>query len=653
MCGICGLWDLNDGQIDPALLVGMRDRMQHRGPDGKGCVIIDTKGTLPPLQFENPETANMGSQLANGVYSMGMAHRRLSIIDLNTGDQPMRNEDGNLWIVYNGEIYNFREIRSSLEGCGHTFHTQSDTEVILHAYEEYGENCPALFNGIFAFAIWDSRNHILFLARDHFGVKPLYYTLQQNRFYFASEVKSILADPRIQREVDLDAINMVLTFRHTPSPWTPFKNIQKLSPGCSLTVSPTGIHKQAFWNNSKEIDRVTTEKEWVEQLSIAMQIAVKRQMISDVPVGVSLSSGVDSTAILALMSQGSREPVKAFTVGFAGRESVSEVEPARGMAKIFGADFFHKTIQANEYANFMQRYMWHLEEPIGNESAAAYYFVAEMAHQEGIKVLINGQGADEPFAGYERSFFAAYSRILRMAAIPPIPKLVNSLLAGSGLGERFQRLLYTLKGDTEEESLLLLHSIISNSTRSQLFRSEVFAKITQDLPQEIVHNQLQLAPTGTFLERMAFVDTRTSLPDDLLLCEDKMAMAAGVEARVPFLDLDFMAIAEKIPGKYKLRFLRDKYIFRKACGRWVGKDVVSRKKIGFDNAVDIWLRHQLGSQLIQLVSSDSSFTSKYLNKSHILTLMKEHLEGQRDHQRILFLIYSLESWYQVFFSNPI
>jgi asparagine synthase (glutamine-hydrolysing) len=651
MCGICGMWSMNGAPLDPALLVRMCDSIAHRGPDGTGCVLFDPRGLTEPILFENPDRLDSQFAIRNSQFTLGLGHRRLSIIDLRTGDQPMCNEDGSMWIVYNGEVYNYQELRRELQARGHVFRTASDTEVVIHAYEEYGEECHAHFNGIFAFAIWDARKQRLFLARDLFGVKPLYYWRHGKRFYFASELKAILCDPGVPREVDLDALNLCLTFRHTPSPWTLFKGIYKLPPGSCLSVTLQGIQETRCWKDTLAIDRFASEREWVERLQDAVGDSVARQMVSDVPIGVSLSSGVDSSTILALMSKHSSGPVRAFTVGFAGREATSEIEPARQMAASFGADFHERVIGAEDYSDFMTRYMWHLEEPIGNESAAAYYFVAEMARQQGVKVLLNGQGADEAFAGYGRYLVAAYRRWLQLGAVPPLRWILPSLFAGTLLGERYQRLLFTVDTPDEAVRFLRIYSIFPDEMKRRLVRPDVLAQMDTDLPQCYTRKQLSRAPKGTPLERMLYIDLRTSLPDNLLLCEDKMAMAASVEARVPFLDLELMAVAEQIPGKLKLHRLRDKYIHRKACTPWVGREVTGRPQIGFDNAVDLWLRTQLGDRLRQFIASPSSFAGTYLCPQYVLYLMQEHAERRRSHQRVLFLLLSLESWYQVFFQN--
>ena len=585
-------------------------------------------------------------------HDIGFGHRRLSIIDLETGDQPMCNEDGSIWVTYNGEIYNFRELREQLTAKGHVFKTASDTEVILHGYEEWGEDCPARFNGIFAFALWDGRNQTLFLARDHFGVKPLYYHSDVRRFRFASEIKAILCDPAIEREIDFDALTLCLTFRNTPSPWTLFKGIKKLPPGHALCVTKADCRQIKFRDDHVAIDRRLTEPEWLERLRPSLDRAVARQMISDVPIGVSLSSGVDSNTVLALMARHSATPVNAFTVGFEGRDQTSEIEPARRMAKRHGAAFFSRVIRQADYATFMSRYIWHLEEPIGNESAAAYYFVAGMTRQQGIKVLLNGQGADETFAGYGRCIGAAYRRWLNLALALPFQNAFQRATAGTLLGERYHRFRFTLSAIDEADFFLRTYSIADKNFMRQLINPDVWTRMKPDLPHRYIKKQLADAPNdGTLLEKMTFMDARTILADNLLLCEDKMSMAASVEARVPFLDVELMSVAEQIPGRFKLKGLRDKYIHRKACTQWVDPSVTSRPQIGFDNAMDIWLKQQLGQDLIATTHDRTSFISNYLNPSFVRDLFHEHAAGRRDHQRVLFLLISLENWHRTFMTH--
>jgi asparagine synthase (glutamine-hydrolysing) len=648
MCGISGLWRLDGGPVDPELVNRMRDSLAHRGPDGAASLLIDTHGRSKPTVFTSTAELN-GKYVAESCRpDLALGHRRLSIIDLVTGDQPMCNKDGSLWVVFNGEIYNHRELRRELQAVGYEFRTTSDTEVILHAYDFFGPDCVRRFNGIFAFGLWDSRARRLFLARDHFGVKPLYYTLQGGVFRFASEIKAILSDRSVHRGVDTDALNLCLTLRYTPSPRTLFRDIVKLAPATYALLNTDGLRVQQYWDAGPTNAESCDEEALVEALRVRLAEAVHRQMISDVPISLSLSSGVDSSALLAIMAQYSTEPVRAFTVGFADRESESEIGPAENTAQLFGASHTGQLISDDDYSAFFDKYIWHLEEPIGNESAPAYYFVASMAQARGVKVMLNGQGPDETFAGYPRHLGAAYSRLL--AAVPG--RLVRSVLVPLAdwlpLPETSRRMAYALGGQSEVQQLLSIYTFLSPTVREHLLTPAARAECDMELPESYVRERLSSAPPGTFLERMLYVDVRTSLPDNLLLCEDKMAMAASVEARVPYLDLEFMQLAEQVPGSLKVRRGRGKHVHRRVCRGFLPEDVVRRPKIGFKNAVDVWLRQRLGRQLRQAIRGPDAMTGTYLDRSTVECLIEEHDRGHRNHQRVLFLLLSLEAWYQTF-----
>jgi asparagine synthase (glutamine-hydrolysing) len=636
--------------VDPRLLVTMRDSLGHRGPDGARCALLCSSDPLRALVFDN--VADLNGRLtqsdADPPRDVGLAHRRLSIIDLVTGDQPMSNEDGSVWVTFNGEIYNYRELRLTLEGAGHMFRTTSDTEVIVHAYEEYGRTCPARLNGIFAFAVWDGRHRELFLARDHFGVKPLYYANYGDAFRFGSELKAILADPCIPRQIDPSSLNLCLTLRYTPSPWTMLKGIYKLPPASYLAVSQRAQVVDRYWDGQSGPRVASPERDLVHALRYRLDAAVARQMVSDVPISLSLSSGIDSSALLAIMARHSATPVQTFTVGFADRAKENEIALATQTAQQFGARSAAQLVTAEDYVSFLERYMWHLEEPIGNESAPAYYFVARMAQDRGIKVLVNGQGPDEVFAGYARHLGAAYG-----ARLPVLPeRLVSAGLVPLAewlpVSDNHRRLAYSLVGRSEADQLLSMYTFVAPATRARLLNSEIREVTDEQLPRAFVDAQLQAAPPGSRLERMLYVDTRTSLPDNLLLCQDKMAMAAGIEARVPFLDLEFMQLAEQVPGSMHLRWGRGKHLHRQVCAGFLPPDVVRRPKIGFKSTVDLWLRSRLGECLQRAISTPDSLTRQYLNSAAVEHLIAEHSARRRNHQRILFLVLSMEAWHRTF-----
>ena len=616
MCGICGLYDMAHGApVSRELIRAMMNVLRHRGPDGAGEYYDDSAG-------------------------IGLGHRRLSIIDLTTGDQPMCNEDGGLWIVFNGEIYNYRELKPSLEARGHVFRSASDTEVILHAYEEYGDQCPAHLNGIFAFAIWDARHRRLFLARDPFGVKPVYHACVGGVFRFASEQKAILADPAFPRAIDLDSLHLTLTFRFCPAPRTLFQDVRKLPPGGFLSVEQGAIREGRYAPAIAPIDRATDRRTWIEALRAAYDRAVKRQIVSDVPIGLSLSGGVDSNALLALMSAHADAPVRAFTVSFAGREDADELQPAHEMAARFGAAFAHQRITEEDYAAFAEQYIWHMEEPVVNQSAPAYYFVARMAREAGVKVLLNGQGPDEAFGGYPRHLAAAHlGRLARW--------LVRT---GDGLltGESGRHLVYAAGARDEADLMLRIYAVVPVETCLALFAPEVRAQVDADLPRQWVREQLARAPEGSLLEKMLFIDARSGLSEELLLSEDKMAMAAGVEARVPYLDVEVMALAERMPGNLKIRGLAQKVAHKEACTAWLPDSVVRRRKIGFTSAADRWFRGEAGARFEGQIAAPGALIGSLLDTPHVGELLRQHRSGARDHQRILFLLRSLVDWYWVF-----
>jgi asparagine synthase (glutamine-hydrolysing) len=623
MCGIAGTFAFNSHQrVQKDLLEQMTASIQHRGPDGVGY-------------YSSPDRL------------VGFGHRRLSIIDLDTGDQPMCNEDGTVWITFNGEIYNYRELREQLKARGHEFKTASDTEVIVHAYEEWKEECAAKFNGIFAFAIWDEKQQRLYLARDHFGVKPLYYHESAGVFHFASEMKAILCDRKVSRTIDLDALHFVIAFRHTPSPWTLFRSIRKLPPACYMVVDHSGVRTQQYWTVPQAINHERSEVEWIEALAAAYPDAVKRQMVADTPIGLSLSGGVDSNTLLALMSK-EQAHVHTFSVGFHGAEERDdELDAAQEASKEFDADFSGRRVSDADYLAFMERYMWHLEEPIGNESAAAYYFVAKLA-QGKVKVLLSGQGADEPFAGYGRHLAAQYVPYLQWLP-PPFAKPLGAVVAPLFRGQEPPgRLIEALAQEDEIGKFVSMYTITTPTLRQQLFNTDFAVKSSPYILTDYVRTQLARAPLGTMLEKMTYIDARTSLTDNLLVCGDKMAMAASVEMRVPFLDLEVMRIAEAIPGRFKVADLENKVIHKKVCERWLPHGVVHRRKIGFNEAMGKWMKENLDRTLTELIAPSDSITKNFLNGECVRRLQHEHKAGIHDHQRILFLLLSIETWRKVF-----
>jgi asparagine synthase (glutamine-hydrolysing) len=625
MCGIVGIFDRNGSPIDRELLNRMTGVIRHRGPDGEGCFI------------------------APGV---GISMRRLSIIDLEGGSQPLSNEDGSLQLVFNGEIYNYIELREELLCHGHQFKTQSDTEVIVHAYEQWGRDCVNRFNGMFAFALWDAHKRELFLARDHLGIKPLYYVELGDRVLFASEIKSILEDRLCPREVDLRSLGQLFSLRYVPSPDTLFKGIKKLPAGHRMTLGASGIRIERFWKWKPVLCQSTDEGALVEKYQTLLEDAVRIQMRSDVPVGLFLSSGVDSTAILALMSQHSTQQIRTFTIGFENNGSYDEVTDARKMARMFDTDHTEMILKAEDYQSYYERYLWDLEEPLGNESAAAFYFVSLIASQK-VKVALNGQGADEPWAGYDRYKGVKLSQYYNL-----LPSFLTAWLSSprverAAKNEKMKRALLSLHEPDILTRFVKIYSFYSTAMKARLFQPWVREQISVDgheAREAIGRLQNDVADLDP-LTQMLYIDTRANLPDDLLMVCDKTSMANSLEARVPFLDVRLVEFIETLPANLKLRGFTGKYLHKKACEKWVPREVVHRKKKGFANPVDVWFRSHMRAYVDECLQSDNSAVASYFSRDYIREIISAHESGTQNYLRHIQLLISFELWHRMFISR--
>jgi asparagine synthase (glutamine-hydrolysing) len=479
-------------------------------------------------------------------------------------------------------------------------------------------------------------------------VKPLYYALCRSSLVFGSEIKALLHHPDVQHAVNWDAVGQCLATRYTPSPSTVFAGIDKLSPGHCLLATRESVSVLEYGQRTIDTNRPRSLAEWEEPLAIELESAVSRQMLSDVPIGLSLSGGVDSATLLALMSKSG--PVQAFSVGFDGMDGNSEVPAARNLAMEHGADFHNVRVSLSDYHSFMNDYAWHLEEPVGNESAAAYYFVAEMARAVGVKVLLTGQGADEIFGGYDRYLAPRYAGLLSGVTRSAPAGVISVIARRARLGEKYERFTRYKMAENEPRSLLDIHNICRPNGERLLPLIRRQCDESRILQKSIEHYERWLAgaPEGTPFERMLWVDARTSLSENLLLAEDKMAMAAGVEARVPFLDLSFTTVAEAVPGRLKIRHGRNKYIQRRFSRRWIG-DVSRRKKLGFESPVSEWLGGQLGGRMRDYLHAPDTITAQYLDRPVVAALMDDHISGRQDNTHALFLLLSLEAWHERFF----
>jgi asparagine synthase (glutamine-hydrolysing) len=616
MCGICGISNYgNDAPVDESTLRRMTAAMTHRGPDDDGFHV-------------------------DGSTALGM--RRLSIIDLAGGAQPVTNEDGTIWVVSNGEIYNFRELRRELEARRHVFRTRSDTEVIVHAYEEWGIEAFARLNGMFGAAVWDASERQLVLARDPYGIKPLYCWHDASTLAFASELRSLFCHPRIRRAVDVRGLHQFLGLTFVPSPRTAFEGVTKVIPGHLVVCNRKGVRVERFHRQPPE-PLEEAEDALVERLRHELALAVERQMISDVPIGVMLSGGTDSTAVAGIMSRAGDERLETFTVGFDGRFAMNELEPARQTARRLGASHHEVLITGAEFSDFMPTAIRHLEEPIATTSALAFYKVCELA-REHVKVVLTGQGADEPFAGYPRHLGERYGGAYRALPGPLRRGIIAPLIAALPRNEQLKRAVSSLATDDEIARLARVYTVLDDGLRRELSAGDAADEELTAAIERWHGDAAKLDPLG----KMLYVDARLPLADNLLIYADKMSMAVSLEARVPFLDLELMKLAESIPARFKIRGRRQKAILKEAIAEWVPRDVVRRKKVGFATPVDEWLRGEMGASLRERLLDRDSACSTYLRADAIDRMTREHETGRHDHKRILFSLLTFEIWHEQF-----
>lgn len=599
----------------------MLDTIRHRGPDDEGV------------------------HTAPGV---GLGHCRLSIIDLSTGHQPLSNEDGTVWIVFNGEIYNFRELRAYLQLKGHVFRTKTDTEVIVHLYEQLGPACLDRLQGMFAFAIWDENTRTLFLARDRVGIKPLYYHCSAKALLFASEIKAILADPAVTREVAPEIVDRFLNFLYLPGEETLFKGVRKLPPGSYLLHRNGRSEVHQYWDlNFARADGVLPENEAEEKLIELLSASVESHMIADVPVGVLLSGGVDSTAVLSFAA---RDGMSAYTIGFSEPGLADERPYARLAAQACGVRHYEMTISAADFAAFLPGYVWHMEEPVCEPPAIALYYVSKLASGH-VKVLLSGEGGDEAFAGYPNYRNLLWLERLKQSIGPltGIPSFGLSVAAALFRMPRLARYAPLLNARFP-------HYYGSRTSSPYRSLENGFLKLYAPEYAKSIDREFTLAPLRrlqsngsgrSVLNEMLYIDTKTWLPDDLLVKADKMTMANSVELRVPLLDHRILEFAASLPDNFKIRRFTTKYIAKRALSRYVPKEILSRKKVGFPVPYASWLRSELSSWLRDILLDNRTLARGYFDKSGIERLLLGHQQG-RDCSKEVFSLAVLELWHRQF-----
>jgi len=623
MCGICGklMFD-QQATVPPELVKAMADTISHRGPDDEGYHVSG---------------------------QIGLGFRRLSIIDLNTGHQPISNEDGSVWIVFNGEIYNYKELREFLSSRGHVFRTKTDTEVIVHLYEEFGERCVDKLRGMFAFAIWDDRRKLLFIARDRLGIKPLYYASSPRSLVFASEMKAILADPEVLREVEPAMIDRFLSFYYTPGEETLLKSVKKLQPGHYLIVRHGELHIHQYWDlHFLPEPQHSNQKQAEEQLVDLLEESVRLHMISDVPVGFLLSGGLDSTAMLCFAAGKSDQPISSYTIGFSEPGIEDERPFARLAASRYGVKHYEMTITSQDFLDFLPQYVWHMEEAVSEPPAIALYYVSKLA-KEYVKVLISGEGGDEAFAGYGN-----YRNILWLerlkSAIGPLKGAfsgclgaLNSVLRSNKIAKYLALLDIPLSSYyySRTSSPFSFFNRPSNQVYSSGFAHLVDKRRSLSVLQKYLHMDMNN------LNTMLYVDTKTWLPDDLLIKADKITMANSIELRVPFLDHKVMEFAASLPSNFKVHGFTTKYLAKKALSHRVPHEILHRKKTGFPVPYETWLRKDLKPWLQDLLFSQRALQRGYFDRYGMEKLFSKNSEAGT-YSKEIFCLAVLELWHRIF-----
>lgn len=625
MCGICGKLAFDDqAAIPPALIKSMAATMYHRGPDDEGYYV---RGPI------------------------GLGFRRLSIIDLEHGHQPVANEDGTIQIIFNGEIYNFKELRSFLLDKGHSFKTQSDTEVIVHLYEELGPGCLERLRGMFAFAIWDENTKSLFIARDRVGIKPLYYCLTNTSLTFASEMKAILADPAISPAIAPELIDRFLTFLYVPGEETLLKGIRKLPPGHYLLVRGGNVVVKQYWDLPlAKPDHSRSLKQSEADLNDLLAEAVQLHMIADVPVGVLLSGGVDSTGVLSFAVERTGKQINSFTVGFSGSQFADERPYARLAAQKFGTQHHDMTISANDFADCMPKYVWHMEEPVCEPPAIALYYVSKAASNY-VKVLLSGEGGDEAFAGYSNYRNLVWLERIKRGLAP-----LNGIIA-DGLSRvdsllslprvsKYLPLMRESFPDYYYSRTSSPHRYAGNHL-GEVYSSDFAQTIDRVLSVKPVRELQTHVRRQNTLDAMLYIDTKTWLPDDLLIKADKMTMANSVELRVPLLDHRVLEFAASLPPSFKLKGFTTKHILKKTLSERIPKEIRDRKKTGFPVPYETWLRKDLHNLVWGVLTDRRTIERGYFNKPAIEALLRANRDGG-EYSKEIFSLLTLELWQRTF-----
>lgn len=624
MCGICGVALYpSESRIDESILISMRDSLIHRGTDDSG-LLIDRQ--------------------------IGLGHRRLSIIDLSTGAQPVHNEDSTIWVVFNGEIYNYRDIRSDLKKRGHKFYTRSDTETLVHLYEEYGERMLDKINGMFAFCIWDRKGQEMFLARDRIGEKPLFYSFSKDAFIFASELKAILKYPSTSRVIDMLSLSKYLTYEYVPAPNSIFKYIKKLKPGHFMTykVSSKEVIIKKYWDIPLLDDAIAhkTEEEYAEELIELLRESVRLRLISDVPLGIFLSGGIDSSIITALATEQS-DRVQTFTVSFK-EKSFDESGYAAEIAKGFNTVHHSEVLDVEKAYTLLPEIMNYLDEPLGDASVIPTFLLSRFTSKK-VKATLGGDGGDELFAGYPT--FQALKLIHYYDIFPKeLRNIIHKIAAKFPVSHKNISFDFKIKqllrgaGVSPEIMFFLWMGSFNESEKRQLLLSDVRESIKDENPFEDIFNYLKESNLHKNLERALYLSMKLYLQDDILTKVDRTSMANSLEVRAPFLDYKFVEFAAKLPTVYKLNRLTTKYLLKKAFRDILPAKIIKRGKKGFGIPIAKWIHGDMKDIFFEYLNEDRIKKEGIFEYSFIKRLMNEHLSRSKDNRKLLWTLLIFQMW---------
>jgi asparagine synthase (glutamine-hydrolysing) len=613
MCGINGVYYFDPQRhAEPGAVQSMRDALHHRGPDDRG-IHLDANA--------------------------GLGFNRLSIIDLEGGHQPMSNEDGTVWIVFNGEIYNFVELREDLLSRGHTFRTRSDTETIVHAWEEYGELCPEHLRGMFAFAIWDSRRRVLFCARDRLGIKPFYYYQDSRQFLFASEMKAVLASGEVAREVDPEALAQFLRHLYAIGPRTMLRGVRKLQPGHSITVSESGCQTRRYWELPLELPREVSEKEALEEFDALIKETLRRHLVSDVPLGAFLSGGIDSSSVVALMSSLQVPDIKTFSVGYDSPES--ELPYARIVADRFHTDHHELVLSPGEFRENLPSIVWYMDEPVADWAALPLFFVSRLARTK-VTVALSGEGSDEIFGGYD--IYRRMQTIGRLGRIP-FSSLAGRTIVRFSRDEKIRKYARML-GQPLESSYIGVSHGFSHEQISRLLTSREW---TPEIADGVSDAYAECRGLPDYC-RMSFIDIKTWLVNNLLVKADRMSMGNSLELRVPFLDHKVVEFAWRLPVNLKIRGA-GKYLLRKYMEPMLPAAITARPKKGFAVPINEWFRGDLAGFVRETLGASGGGAREFFRWDEIERLLHTHQEKDCSEQIYALLVF--DSWYRAFVQSSV